>query len=993
MIPVRLELTNFLSYRQKTILDFDGVHLACISGLNGSGKSSLLDAMTWALFGKSRSRSDDDIVNRLAVREGQSAEVRFVFLLEEIPYRIIRQKQQGRSTTLEFQMGVGDDEWRTMNEGGVRQTQAAIEKLLRMNFDTFTNASFFLQGQADEFTTKTPGKRKEILADLLSVNLWDRYREAATARRKEEEEKVLVLDARLQEIEGELEERPTREAELAAAKAELQLANDRLQEKEKLLEQMRRLEAAIEQQKQQVNNLRESLLRAEARLERLQRSQKQREEQRAAFQELLDEAESIEAAYTAWQEAEEELSCWQEKAEAFSQLQQERRPHEIALERERSALEQREKELQRQKTRVSEMRDEKDALEAALDESQKQLAELNEKLDALSEKEEAWHEARAELQRMEGQRQVREQELKRLNAEAQRMERLKHEQDSVQKNLQQASTDLEKAEAEAAGIDQKNERLMQALAERDSLQVQQQRLRESMDKLAERRQKLSEETGGECPLCGQPLTDAHRKAVVDDVVAEGKEQADQFRANRQRLEALEEEIGTLNRAVRERDRLQRDVQNQQQRQATAQARLDEIERALTQWQEEDAPRIAILQEQLADDSAMKEKQIEVAGLGRAVQQKKELESKRNEQQRQASAAEARLAEIRRAMQEWEEEGQNELATVTQRLQNDEYGVEARTAIAAVDARIVALAYDPQAHAASREARKKLAQAPASYQELKQAEAAVIPLDETLADLKQQVAEQEEAVQQFTNQLEAATEQLQTLAQDGGDLRQVEKEVTELREQNVVAQRRVGAARQRLDVLEELEKRRKEEKERRAELTRLIERLQKLEKACGRDGVQALLIEQALPEIEEDANELLERLTGGEMRVSFETQRELKSREELAETLDIRISDVAGERPYENFSGGEQFRVNFAIRLALSRILAKRAGARLQTLVIDEGFGSQDPQGRQRLVEAINVIREDFARVLVITHIDELRDAFPTRIEVEKTPSGSQIIVV
>src|SRR5690606_14345739 len=408
--------------------------------------------------------------------------------------------------------------------------------------------------------------------------------------------------------------------------------------------QMRRLEAAIEQQKQQVNNLRESLLRAEARLERLQRSQKQREEQRAAYQELLDEAESIETAYTAWQEAEEELTCWQEKAEAFSQLQQERRPHEIALERERSALEQREKELQRQKTRVSEMRDEKDALEAALDESQKQLAELNEKLDALSEKEEAWHEARAELQRMEGQRQVREQELKRLNAEARRMERLKHEQDSVQKNLQQASTDLEKAEAEAAGIDQKNERLMQALAERDSLQVQQQRLRESMDKLAERRQKLSEETGGECPLCGQPLTDAHRKAVVDDVVAEGKEQADQFRANRQRLEALEEEIGTLNRAVRERDRLQRDVQNQQQRQATAQARLDEIERALTQWQEEDAPRIAILQEQLADDSAMKEKQIEVAGLGRAVQQKKELESKRNEQQRQASAAEARLAE-------------------------------------------------------------------------------------------------------------------------------------------------------------------------------------------------------------------------------------------------------------------------------------------------------------------------------------------------------------
>src|SRR5690606_7601529 len=110
------------------------------------------------------------------------------------------------------------------------------------------------------------------------------------------------------------------------------------------------------------------------------------------------------------------------------------------------------------------------------------------------------------------------------------------------------------------------------------------------------------------------------------------------------------------------------------------------------------------------------------------------------------------------------------------------------------------------------------------------------------------------------------------------------------------------------------------------------------------------------EIEERANELLDRLTGGEMRVTFPTQRRLKSRDGLAETLDIQIMDSAGERPYDNYSGGEQFRVNFAIRLALSQLLAKRAGARLQTLVIDEGFGSQDPNGRQRLIEAINIIQ-------------------------------------
>ena len=149
----------------------------------------------------------------------------------------------------------------------------------------------------------------------------------------------------------------------------------------------------------------------------------------------------------------------------------------------------------------------------------------------------------------------------------------------------------------------------------------------------------------------------------------------------------------------------------------------------------------------------------------------------------------------------------------------------------------------------------------------------------------------------------------------------------------------------------------------------------------------------MPEIEDDANEILDRLSGGQMQVTFDTQRKLKTSERLAETLDIRIVDSAGERPYENYSGGEQFRVNFAVRLALSKILARRAGARLQTLVIDEGFGSQDPIGRQRLIEAINTVQDDFERILVITHIDEMRDAFPNRIEVEKSTQGSSIRVV
>jgi exonuclease SbcC len=154
----------------------------------------------------------------------------------------------------------------------------------------------------------------------------------------------------------------------------------------------------------------------------------------------------------------------------------------------------------------------------------------------------------------------------------------------------------------------------------------------------------------------------------------------------------------------------------------------------------------------------------------------------------------------------------------------------------------------------------------------------------------------------------------------------------------------------------------------------------------------MIIEAAVPEIEAEANRLLSRMTSGRMHVRFDTQRETKAGE-VREALEIQIADELGTRPYENYSGGEQFRVNFAIRIALSKLLARRAGAQLQTLVVDEGFGTQDARSRQRLVEAINAVQDDFARVLVITHISELKDAFPTRIEVTKTPGGSTVEVV
>ena len=246
-----------------------------------------------------------------------------------------------------------------------------------------------------------------------------------------------------------------------------------------------------------------------------------------------------------------------------------------------------------------------------------------------------------------------------------------------------------------------------------------------------------------------------------------------------------------------------------------------------------------------------------------------------------------------------------------------------------------------------------------------------------------------------DELDKARQSLEKARQKAPDTKEAETELLDLKEKENILQRQLGAAQQKVAVLDGQKERLGELQKKREELSRRVKGYKQLEGAFGKDGVPALLIEQALPQIETRANQILERLSSGNMSVRFITQREYKasSREDKKETLEIQIQDQSGVRDYEMYSGGESFRIDFAIRLALSHILAQRAGARLQTLVIDEGFGSQDVLGRQRLIEAINLVKDDFKKILVITHVDEIKEAFSSRLLVEKTSQGSKVSLV
>jgi exonuclease SbcC len=334
----------------------------------------------------------------------------------------------------------------------------------------------------------------------------------------------------------------------------------------------------------------------------------------------------------------------------------------------------------------------------------------------------------------------------------------------------------------------------------------------------------------------------------------------------------------------------------------------------------------------------------------------------------------------------------QLAQIEDRLAREDYAAETQAELAAVRAELADLGYDEAAHREARGAVEAHQPFEARHAELQGALTDGPQVEATLADLEERAANWEITLAEDRERQAALAEEVATLEAGLAGAEQVERELERVRQEYADARVREGAAQQRLEALEQQKQRRERIQAELADLQEQRSIYDELRLAFSKNGIPAMIIDAAIPELQETANNLLARMTDGRMHVQLSTQRE-KVTGGVAETLDILISDGLSTRDYETFSGGEAMRINFALRIALSKLLARRAGAQLRTLVIDEGFGSQDAAGRERLMEAVNSVQDDFGLILVITHLDELKDRFPVRIEITKMPDGSQIEMV
>ncbi|NMB59644.1 MAG: SMC family ATPase [Chloroflexi bacterium] len=850
MIPVNLQISGFLSFQEPVEVDFTGFNLACISGANGAGKSSLLDAITWVLFGKAR-QNDDSIINS----NRDTARVVFVFKYEGETYRVTREKHKNKTGVLEFNIRAANGDWTVLTRESIRKTEALICETLRMDYDTFINASFFLQGKADQFAQKSPAERKKVLSSILGLDQWDVYRLEASERVKKVKGEIDILDGQLQEIASELSQEEQRKQKLAEEESACKEIGEKRAEKQAMVQNAQKLDAAIKAQKTAIERMEREYQATSERVRSVQSRLEELEEMIQLDQRLIQNESEITARFTEWNSIREEKNRLQEISNRYHHLTQKQNPLLAKISREEGVLRERLSQLAEKKKGI-------DATQAEIDRLAKSIPEQKRQLDS-------WQiiiDSRPEL----------ETKLQNLNAE-------KAHNESESKRI---DTDLEA--------------------------------------LRDRFKSLRKLTGAECPFCRQTLTESHRNELLAELEKEGLALKARKETCELRVQQIEKELNSVQQQIRQ---------------------CDEISQ---KWHTG----------QLAYNQ-------DVDLLARKEQEKKDQQAAIDEE-----------AEVR--------------AT----LDSGMFAREVREENAQIEKEIAVLGFDEKelTRCATRES--ELRPVEAEYHDLEKAKTRLEQRLEQKKNFQLQIDETERDLIRISTELEEAKKHLSDLSNGMPDLAELTRQLDELSDQEAARLKLLGEARSRVQVLEEKRKQQKQIVDERRDKSRLLDRLKILEKAFGKSGVPALLIEEALPEIESRAREILDRLSDGSMSVQLVTQKEYKDkkREDKQETLDILISDGAGERAYELFSGGEAFRVNFAIRLALSQELAHRAGARLQTLVIDEGFGSQDSDGRQRLIETINIVQQEFEKILVITHMEELKEAFPARIEVEKTPHGSKVIV-
>jgi len=860
MIPIRLQMSNFLSYGDNVPpLDFTQFSVACLSGKNGQGKSALLDALTWVIWGEGRKASQDRKADSGLLKIGENQMwVDLILDQEGDRYRIIRKfSRLHNKNHSELELQVFDEKssnFISLSSPSIRLTQYRINRLLRMDYDTFINSAFILQGRVDEFTRKSASERKQILAEVLGLSHYGELSLLARKHLRETEAKSLNITNRLEQLNREILQKEGIEQELKLIEENENSLNSRIKAIERKLQFLEQKLSKLNFDKDRKKELAQRISSEKKEISVHERKKKLLEQNIQKYHIILAQKNKILSDYKQYQ-------YLYDKNQSMLSLMQEYRK-----------LDRTKGEIEKQIDKI------KYNLIMELQQKKKKYAELQEQINSLMKTKE---------------------EVLNLKASLKKLDMLLQRQEDIQRDGSRLNIEIESKKNQI-------ERIKGELKQNN----------EKINLLAQSKQM-------HCPLCESPL-DEQRKITIK--------------------QNTEEDISGKNCEI---NILTKEIEQLSIKKAALQSEWRENRNALKQKDE--------IQNKLATFSFLIK------------------EGQKAEQQ------------LRILAQEIRELGEK----VSQGL----YARDEKKQLAELEQQIKGHGYADDKYVKINRELERFKKAPLQNEKLSEAENSIIDLEKGLVEIKGQLESKTIAISNFEKEL-------QKIVQNIGEVPDLEKLtychqklLSHLQKYYTRLYQKKGICQEKIANIEKLQQEAQNQEKEKVHHLHQKEIYKKLTAAFGKNGIQAMIIENAIPELEDEANVILAQLSNEKTTISLESVRELKSGD-ARETLDIKIHDDTGIRPYELYSGGETFRIDFAIRIALSKLLAYRAGARLKTLIIDEGFGTQDEEGLEKLVQAINAIQNDFDKILVITHLSLLKDAFPVRIEVWKDPTlGSQFELI
>lgn len=905
MIPLKLQLRNFISYGPKSqTIDFEPYNLICLVGKNGHGKSALLDALTWAIWGQARKVGGSSKADEGLLRLGETnMMVCLDFTCNKITYRIRREFSLiGKKPYSILEFGILDQsipgdptgQLRPLTDKTIRATQEKIDTLIGLNYESFINSAFLRQGQSNEFSKKTPKERKDILGSILGLDKFEKLKRISQDKNKEAVNQKEYCYRTKEQLIKSLEQKSNIIFQLNQVSEHLDVINVKDLSLKTSLKNVKTELLEISSKKNLVGQLNFEITQLDI-----------------AIKDLISQV----------------LDNFRQRQETF------RKKKELSdikdVDQKYNTLIQKRKELQ---TLSNEKFSLKELLLNKKEEERIFIEKLTESFSIKTEKN--------KLLEQEYQTNLKNIEH-RLKEHHETSAKLQHEYQQLKETTEFLS---QKQDHNYICIETLEKHLTKRKEYYHKYSAQIKVIEHEISNLISKQELIKTDNDPSCPLCKQSITEEHKVDLIHDSEKKLKMLNHKIR----RFKSLASALKTL---IIEQEYIVNNTKKKIEEQKILSIKIEECKKQFAKIEQDINERKAKIL--LCEDESKKLHNTIILIQTENLNIIKELQDQVENH--------PELNSIKIAVNK----ANDLLKAIDIKLQEESY----------INKQILEIEELKQKHI-------ELINALALQEQRK------ANIKQFSTQAKKLKAIKKEKVNELTKLIPLIQHEPKIISEENlinQDLQKIlaEKESYMLKK---------GSLEQQLSVIKQKEVELVDQKKLISELEQSSEDYKAISQALGKDGIQALLIEDAIPEIEHEANALLTRLTDNQSHLSIESVRDLKTGG-TKETLDIKISDPVGVRAYELFSGGEAFRIDFALRIAISKLLARRAGTSLETLIIDEGFGSQDEEGLSSIMEVIYKIQNDFEKVIIVSHLTSMKEQFPINFLVHKGPQGSQIKVI